>query len=83
MGNLVDSIDAQPVEETNTDLDSSDSLEFSTDEIIIDLDAPEYQEYLKHKRKMSRSEGNLNDVSYLQWMKTNNIRRSQDNLAER
>lgn len=84
MGNLVDSMDAaQPAEGSSTDSDyssSSDSQEFNADEIIIDLDAPEYHEYLKHKRKISRSEGNLNDISYLQWMKTNNVRGSQGNL---
>ena len=85
MGNLLDSIDAQPAEEPSIDSDSStESLEFNADEIIIDLDAPEYKEYLKHKRKLSRSEGNLKDISYLQWMKENNIRRgSQINLSER
>ena len=83
MGNLVDS-GVQPAEEPNTGSQSSiESLEFNADEIIIDLDAPEYHQYLKHKRKMSRSEGNLNDISYLQWMKTNNMRGSQINLSER
>ena len=84
MGNLLDSIDAQPAEEPSTDsYSSNESLEFSADEIIIDLDAPEYMEYLKHKRRLSRSEGNLNDICYLRWMKENNIRGSQINLSER
>ena len=84
MGNLVDSVETQPAEEVLTDSGSSDSLEFNADEVVIDLDAPEYGEYLKHKRRMSRSEGNLNDMSYLQWIKTNNTKlitsRSRANL---
>ena len=75
MGNIVDSVETQPAEaeEGINDSNSSDSLQYSGDETVIDLDAPEYKEYLKHKRKISRSEGNLHDISYLDWVKTNNV----------
>ena len=75
MGNIVDSVETQPAEaeEGINDSNSSDSLQSSVDETVIDLDAPEYKEYLKHKRKISRSEGNLHDISYLDWVKTNNV----------
>ena len=76
MGNIVDSVETQPAEaeEGINDSDSSNSLKYSVDETVIDLDAPEYKEYLKHKRKISRSEGNLHDISYLDWVKTNNVK---------
>ncbi|XP_068698791.1 uncharacterized protein [Montipora foliosa] len=87
MGNKMVSSDAKPAEEKSTDSyasssSSSESLDvpFNADNIIIDLDAPEYNEYLKHKRSFSRSEGNLNEFSYLKWMKTNNVGGSQTNL---
>ena len=76
MGNLVDSIEA---EDPVTDSDS----EPGTVDIIIDLDAPEYHEYLKEKRK-SLSEGALlNDITYLEWRKNNNrtCTGSQSNLV--
>ncbi|KAJ7337824.1 hypothetical protein OS493_007982 [Desmophyllum pertusum] len=66
MGNLVDSIEA---EDPPTDSDSEPSPAI---DIVIDLDAPEYHEYLQMKRK-SLSEGALlNDINYLQWKKINN-----------
>ena len=74
MGNLVDSIEA---EDPVTDSDS----EPGAVDIIIDLDAPEYHEYLKDKRK-SLSEGALlNNISYLEWRKNNNGIAAQTNLA--
>lgn len=74
MGNLVDSIEA---EDPMTDSDS----EPGAVDIIIDLDAPEYHEYLKEKRK-SLSEGALlDDISYLEWRKNNNGTGSQTNLV--
>ena len=76
MGNIVDSVETQPAEaeEAISDSDSCDSLQHSANETVIDLDAPEYKEYLKHKRKISRSEGNIHDISYLDWVKTNNVK---------
>lgn len=66
MGNLVDSIEA---EDPPTDSDSEPSPAV---DIVIDLDAPEYHEYLQMKRK-SLSEGALlNDINYLEWKKINN-----------
>ena len=86
MGNIIDSHETKPVEQTSTvaypsPSSSTESLDLkhSAESIIIDLDAPEYREYLCHK-KLSRSEGNLNEFSYLEWMKTNNKGGSQTNL---
>ena len=86
MGNIIDSREAKPVEQTITiacpsPSSSAESLDLkhSAESIIIDLDAPEYSEYLSHKR-FSRSEGNLNELTYLEWMKTNNRSGSQTNL---
>lgn len=86
MGNIIDSHETKPVEQTSTvacpsPSSSTESLDLkhSAESIIIDLDAPEYREYLSHK-KLSRSEGNLNEFSYLEWMKTNNKGGSQTNL---
>lgn len=74
MGNLVDSVEA---EDPMTDSDS----ELGAVDIIIDLDAPEYHEYLKDKRK-SLSEGALlNDISYLEWRKNNNGTAAQTTLV--
>ena len=73
MGNLVDSVEADPMADSDSELGAVD--------IIIDLDAPEYHEYLKEKRK-SLSEGALlNDITYLEWRRNNNGTDSPTNLV--
>lgn len=75
MGNTVETIAEK--EDPMTDSDS----EAGAVDIIIDLDAPEYHEYLKDKRK-SLSEGALlNDISYLEWRKSNNAIAAETNLV--
>lgn len=75
MGNLVDSIEAEdpPID--------SDSEPGAVDLDIIDLDAPEYHEYLKEKRRSLSEGARLDDISYLEWRRNNNKLGSQANLV--
>lgn len=76
MGNLVD---LPPVEiEEPSSAESVDSeSELGAVDMIIDLDAPEYREYLKAKRKSLSEGAMLNDISYLEWKKNNNVLEEQ------
>ena len=76
MGNLVD---LPPVEtEEPSSAESADSeSELGAVDMIIDLDAPEYREYLKAKRKSLSEGAMLNDISYLEWKKNNNVLEEQ------
>lgn len=76
MGNLVD---LPPIEtEEPSSAESADSeSELGAVDMIIDLDAPEYHEYLKAKRKSLSEGAMLNDISYLEWKKNNNVLEEQ------
>lgn len=80
MGNKMVLSDVKFVEEKSIDLyvlflfffELLDVL-YNVDNIIIDLDVFEYNEYFKYKWSFSRSEGNFNEFFYFKWMKMNNV----------
>lgn len=72
MGNFVDTPPIE-AEEPSVGSSSDSDTELGAGDYIIDLDAPEYHEYLLERRK-SLSEGALlDDITYLDWRRNNNI----------
>ncbi|CAH3035424.1 unnamed protein product [Pocillopora meandrina] len=72
MGNFVDTPPVE-AEEPSVGTSSDSDTELRADDYVIDLDAPEYHEYLM-ERKKSLSEGALlDDVTYLDWKRNNNF----------
>ena len=77
MGNFVDTPPVE-AEEPSVGTSSDSDTELRADDYVIDLDAPEYHEYLM-ERKKSLSEGALlDDVTYLDWKRNNNVLNEQD-----
>lgn len=77
MGNFVDTPPVE-AEEPSVGTSSDSDTELRADDYVIDLDAPEYHEYLMERRK-SLSEGALlDDVTYLDWKRNNNVLNEQD-----
>lgn len=81
MGNFVDTPPIE-AEEPSVGSSSDSDTELGAGDYIIDLDAPEYREYLLERRK-SLSEGALlDDITYLDWRRNNNILNKHERNTE-